>query len=139
MNPVVTSFALQSCSNNPSLHSFGDQTEQIPPPLPPKVSISAFSPRNNKTTVTPAVLRKCVCLCVCVCVMVQPKLRTSSEESVAGEEERLRKPSSLQAPSPLIRTSSETRARPTFQPRSSRNSGAFPGEQQLKKMNVEAV
>eukprot|EP00066_Takifugu_rubripes_P017756 XP_011607022.1 PREDICTED: mitogen-activated protein kinase kinase kinase kinase 5-like [Takifugu rubripes] len=67
--------------------SFGDQTEQIPPPLPPK-----------------------------------PKLRTSSEESVAGEDERLRKPSSLQAPSPLIRTSSETRARPTFQPRSSRNS-----------------
>lgn len=78
-------------------------------------------------------------MCVCVCVMVQPKLRTSSEESVAGEDERLRKPSSLQAPSPLIRTSSETCARPTFQPRSSRNSGAFSGEQQKNKMNVEAV
>uniref|UniRef100_A0A674N4Y4 Mitogen-activated protein kinase kinase kinase kinase n=1 Tax=Takifugu rubripes TaxID=31033 RepID=A0A674N4Y4_TAKRU len=53
------------CSNNPSVHSFGDQTEQIPPPLPPKVGISA--PKNNQTTVTPAVLKKCVCLCVCVC------------------------------------------------------------------------
>lgn len=87
--------------------------------------------KNDKTTVTPVV-------CMCVCVMAQPKLWTSSEESVTGEDERLRKPSSLQAPPPLIRTSSETRARPTFQPRSSRNSGAFPG-QQSKKKNVDVV
>uniref|UniRef100_H3CM25 Mitogen-activated protein kinase kinase kinase kinase n=1 Tax=Tetraodon nigroviridis TaxID=99883 RepID=H3CM25_TETNG len=53
----------------------------------------------------------------------KPKGRTSSEESVTGEDERLRKPGGLQAPSPLIRTSSETRVRPTFHPRSSRNSG----------------
>lgn len=45
---------------------------------------------------------------------------------MAGEDERLRKPGGLQAPSFPIRTSSETRARPTFHPRASRNSGAFP-------------
>uniref|UniRef100_A0A674N447 Mitogen-activated protein kinase kinase kinase kinase n=1 Tax=Takifugu rubripes TaxID=31033 RepID=A0A674N447_TAKRU len=37
---------------------FGDQTEQIPPPLPPKVGISA--PKNNQTTVTPAEPADCI-------------------------------------------------------------------------------
>ncbi|XP_029025986.1 mitogen-activated protein kinase kinase kinase kinase 5-like isoform X2 [Betta splendens] len=52
----------------------------------------------------------------------KPKARTSSEESMAGEDERARKPSSLLAPSPLTRTSSGTHARPTPKPRTSRNS-----------------
>ncbi|XP_034557512.1 mitogen-activated protein kinase kinase kinase kinase 5-like [Notolabrus celidotus] len=60
----------------------------------------------------------------------KPKARTSSEESMAGEEERGKKPSSLYAPSsPLIRTSSGTHVRPTPKPRSSRHSdpASFPG------------
>ncbi|XP_012723766.1 mitogen-activated protein kinase kinase kinase kinase 5 [Fundulus heteroclitus] len=52
----------------------------------------------------------------------KPKARTSSEESMAGEDDRLRKPSSLCAPSPLIRTSSGTHVRPTPHPRASRHS-----------------
>ncbi|XP_047248681.1 mitogen-activated protein kinase kinase kinase kinase 5 isoform X4 [Girardinichthys multiradiatus] len=52
----------------------------------------------------------------------KPKARTSSEESMAGEEDRLRKPSSLCAPTPLIRTSSGTHVRPTPHPRASRHS-----------------
>ncbi|TMS07626.1 Mitogen-activated protein kinase kinase kinase kinase 2 [Larimichthys crocea] len=52
----------------------------------------------------------------------KPKARTSSEESMAGEDDRARKPCSLYAPSPLIRTSSGTHVRPTPQPRSSRHS-----------------
>lgn len=83
----------------------------------------AFMPSpKSKRTLAPTVLNA---VCLHGCVPAQPKVRTSSEESVAGEEERLRKPAGLQAPSPLIRTSSETRVRPTFHPRSSRNSGAF--------------
>lgn len=54
---------------------------------------------------------------------LQPKARTSSEESMAGEDDRARKPSSLYAPTPLIRTSSGTHVRPTPKPRSSRHSG----------------
>lgn len=58
----------------------------------------------------------------------KPKARTSSEESMAGEDERARKPSSLYAPSPLMRTSSGTHVRPTPHPRSSRHSdpASFP-------------
>uniref|UniRef100_UPI0037E8A89A mitogen-activated protein kinase kinase kinase kinase 5-like isoform X2 n=1 Tax=Semicossyphus pulcher TaxID=241346 RepID=UPI0037E8A89A len=59
----------------------------------------------------------------------KPKARTSSEESMAGEDDRLRKPSSLYAPSsPLLRTSSGTHVRPTPKPRSSRHSdpASFP-------------
>ncbi|XP_041796336.1 mitogen-activated protein kinase kinase kinase kinase 5-like [Chelmon rostratus] len=58
----------------------------------------------------------------------KPKARTSSEESMAGEDDRVRKPCSLYAPSPLIRTSSGTHVRPTPQPRSSRHSdpASFP-------------
>nr|XP_020478904.1 mitogen-activated protein kinase kinase kinase kinase 5-like [Monopterus albus] len=52
----------------------------------------------------------------------KPKVRTSSEESVTGEEDRARKPSSLYAPTPLIRTSSASQVRPTPKPRSSRHS-----------------
>ncbi|XP_074497197.1 mitogen-activated protein kinase kinase kinase kinase 5 isoform X1 [Sebastes fasciatus] len=52
----------------------------------------------------------------------KPKARTSSEESMAGEDDRLRKPSSLYAPTPLIRTSSGTQVRPAPKPRSSRHS-----------------
>lgn len=52
----------------------------------------------------------------------KPKARSSSEESMAGEDERARKPCSLYAPSPLIRTSSGTQVRPKPQPRSSRHS-----------------
>ncbi|XP_040903156.1 mitogen-activated protein kinase kinase kinase kinase 5-like isoform X2 [Toxotes jaculatrix] len=51
----------------------------------------------------------------------KPKARTSSEESMAGEDDRTRKPCSLYASS-LIRTSSGTHARPTPQPRPSRHS-----------------
>lgn len=54
----------------------------------------------------------------------QPKARTSSEESMAGEDDRGKKPSSLLAPTPLIRTSSGTHVRPKLQPRLSRHSGA---------------
>ncbi|KAF7661370.1 hypothetical protein LDENG_00262880 [Lucifuga dentata] len=44
----------------------------------------------------------------------KPKARTSSEESMAGEEDRAKKPFSLYAPSPLIRTCSGPNAqRPT--------------------------
>lgn len=57
------------------------------------------------------------------CWSVQPKARTSSEESMAGEDDRTRKPSSLYAPTPLIRTSSGTHVRPKPHPRSSRHSG----------------
>ncbi|KAG7239924.1 hypothetical protein INR49_003656 [Caranx melampygus] len=53
----------------------------------------------------------------------KPKARTSSEESMAGEDERARKPCSLYAPS-LIRTSSGSQVRPTPTPRSSRTSRA---------------
>ncbi|XP_061574863.1 mitogen-activated protein kinase kinase kinase kinase 5-like [Cololabis saira] len=49
----------------------------------------------------------------------KPKARTSSEESMAGEEDRSRKPCSLLAPSPLIRTSSGTQVRPNPGPRAS--------------------
>ncbi|XP_070685142.1 mitogen-activated protein kinase kinase kinase kinase 5-like isoform X2 [Pempheris klunzingeri] len=58
----------------------------------------------------------------------KPKVRTSSEESMAGEDDRARKPCSLYAPSPLIRTSSGTHVRPTPKPRSSRHSdpASFP-------------
>lgn len=52
----------------------------------------------------------------------KPKARTSSEESMTGEDDRARKPSSLYAPSPLIRTSSGTQVRPALQPRTSRHS-----------------
>ncbi|XP_051254535.1 mitogen-activated protein kinase kinase kinase kinase 5 [Dicentrarchus labrax] len=48
----------------------------------------------------------------------KPKARTSSEESMAGDDDRTRKPCSLYAPSPLMRTSSGTHVRPTPQPRS---------------------
>ncbi|XP_034460956.1 mitogen-activated protein kinase kinase kinase kinase 5-like [Hippoglossus hippoglossus] len=51
----------------------------------------------------------------------KPKARTSSEESITGEDDRMRKPCSLYAP-PLLRTSSGTQVRPTPQPRSSRHS-----------------
>ncbi|XP_062241643.1 mitogen-activated protein kinase kinase kinase kinase 5-like isoform X1 [Platichthys flesus] len=51
----------------------------------------------------------------------KPKARTSSEESIPGEDDRLRKPCSLYAP-PLLRTSSGTQVGPTPQPRSSRHS-----------------
>ncbi|GLD52811.1 mitogen-activated protein kinase kinase kinase kinase 5-like isoform X2 [Lates japonicus] len=51
----------------------------------------------------------------------KPKARTSSEESMAGEDDRARKPSSLYAPA-LLRTSSGTHVRPTPQPRTSRHS-----------------
>ncbi|XP_076591582.1 mitogen-activated protein kinase kinase kinase kinase 5 isoform X1 [Chaetodon auriga] len=71
------------------------QTDETPPPLPPK-----------------------------------PKARTSSEESMAGEDDRARKPCSLYAPSPLIRTSSGTHVRPALKPRSSRHSdpASFPAQ-----------
>ncbi|XP_017296176.1 mitogen-activated protein kinase kinase kinase kinase 5 isoform X2 [Kryptolebias marmoratus] len=52
----------------------------------------------------------------------KPKARTSSEESMAGEDDRTRKPCSLYAPSPLLRTSSGTHVRPTPSPRTSRHS-----------------
>lgn len=54
---------------------------------------------------------------------VQPKQRTSSEESMAAEDDRTRKLTSLCAPTPLIRTSSGTHVRPTPQPRTTRHSG----------------
>ncbi|XP_013871355.1 mitogen-activated protein kinase kinase kinase kinase 5 isoform X4 [Austrofundulus limnaeus] len=52
----------------------------------------------------------------------KPKARTSSEESMAGEDDRTKKPCSLYAPSPLMRTSSGTHVRPTPNPQSSRHS-----------------
>ncbi|XP_047450080.1 mitogen-activated protein kinase kinase kinase kinase 5-like isoform X2 [Mugil cephalus] len=54
----------------------------------------------------------------------KPKARTSSEESMASEDDRTRNPCSLYAPntSPLIRTSSGTHVRPPPHPRASRHS-----------------
>ncbi|KAM4743187.1 LOW QUALITY PROTEIN: mitogen-activated protein kinase kinase kinase kinase 5 [Anableps anableps] len=54
----------------------------------------------------------------------KPKARTSSEESMASEDDRSRKHSSLCPPTPLplIRTSSGTHVRPTPHPRASRHS-----------------
>ncbi|XP_026226581.1 mitogen-activated protein kinase kinase kinase kinase 5-like isoform X2 [Anabas testudineus] len=63
----------------------------------------------------------------------KPKARTSSEESMAGEDDRARKPSSLYAPTPLIRTSSGTHVRPTPKPRSSRHSDPASLPAQLKE------
>lgn len=57
---------------------------------------------------------------------VQPKARTSSEESMASEDDRSRKHSSLNVPTPLIRTSSGTHVRPKPHPRGSRHSGELP-------------
>ncbi|XP_008307103.1 mitogen-activated protein kinase kinase kinase kinase 5 isoform X2 [Cynoglossus semilaevis] len=51
----------------------------------------------------------------------KPKALTSSEESIPGEDDRLRKPCSMYNPA-LIRTSSGTHVRPTLKPRVSRNS-----------------
>ncbi|XP_035856907.1 mitogen-activated protein kinase kinase kinase kinase 5-like isoform X2 [Sander lucioperca] len=70
-------------------------TDETPPPLPPK---------NQKR------------------INCQPKARTSSEESIAGEDDRMRKPCSLYAPTPLTRTSSGTQVRPKPRPRHSRHS-----------------
>ncbi|CAG6008071.1 unnamed protein product [Menidia menidia] len=52
----------------------------------------------------------------------KPKARTSSEESVAGEDDRSRKHSALHAPPAIHRTSSGTHARPRPHPRPSRHS-----------------
>ncbi|XP_063762435.1 mitogen-activated protein kinase kinase kinase kinase 5-like isoform X3 [Eleginops maclovinus] len=52
----------------------------------------------------------------------KPKARSSSEESMAGEEERAKKSCSLYPPTPLIRTTSVSQVRPTPRPRSSRHS-----------------
>ncbi|AWO98563.1 putative mitogen-activated protein kinase kinase kinase kinase 5-like [Scophthalmus maximus] len=51
----------------------------------------------------------------------KPKARSSSEESIAGDDDRARKPCSLYTPA-LLRTSSGTHVRPTLQPRSTRHS-----------------
>ncbi|XP_076832503.1 mitogen-activated protein kinase kinase kinase kinase 1 isoform X2 [Brachyhypopomus gauderio] len=57
----------------------------------------------------------------------KPKIRSSSEESMAAEDDRS-KPPSLQAPSPLLRTCSGTQARPrpVPRPRSIRNVNSDP-------------
>ncbi|XP_054884710.1 mitogen-activated protein kinase kinase kinase kinase 5 isoform X2 [Poeciliopsis prolifica] len=52
----------------------------------------------------------------------KPKARTSSEESMASEDDRSKKLGSLCPPTPLIRTSSGTHVRPTPHPRASRHS-----------------
>ncbi|XP_072248159.1 mitogen-activated protein kinase kinase kinase kinase 5-like [Leuresthes tenuis] len=52
----------------------------------------------------------------------KPKARTSSEESMAGEDDRLRKHSALHAPPTIYRTSSGTHSRPKPHPRASRHS-----------------
>ncbi|XP_034024539.1 mitogen-activated protein kinase kinase kinase kinase 5-like [Thalassophryne amazonica] len=52
----------------------------------------------------------------------KPKGQTSSEESVTSEDDRVRKPCSLNTPSPVIRTYSGTHVRPPPQPPSSRHS-----------------
>ncbi|XP_069042486.1 mitogen-activated protein kinase kinase kinase kinase 5 isoform X3 [Lepisosteus oculatus] len=51
----------------------------------------------------------------------KPKARTSSEESMAGEEDRCRTGNSLYSPSPIVRCSSSPRNRPVPRPRSVRN------------------
>ncbi|XP_075892657.1 mitogen-activated protein kinase kinase kinase kinase 5 isoform X1 [Nelusetta ayraudi] len=56
----------------------------------------------------------------------KPKARTSSEESMASEDDRSRKHSSLNIPTPLIRTSSGTHVRPKPHPRGSRHSDPVP-------------
>ncbi|KAL0972979.1 hypothetical protein UPYG_G00197250 [Umbra pygmaea] len=56
----------------------------------------------------------------------KPKTRTSSDESVTGEDERCRAPCSLHTPSPLLRTSSGTHTRPVPRPRSQRNVNSDP-------------
>ncbi|XP_076014694.1 mitogen-activated protein kinase kinase kinase kinase 5 [Genypterus blacodes] len=58
----------------------------------------------------------------------KPKTRTSSEESMAGEEDRARKPSSLYAPVPLIRTASGSNVPRPLKPRPSRHSDPLSSE-----------
>lgn len=62
-------------------------------------------------------------------MLTQPKVYTSSEEFVTGEDERGRILRTLYAPSPLLRTSSGTHTRPVPRPRSQRNVNS--GECQL--------
>lgn len=90
--------------------------DETPPPLPPKVII--ISTISFITHVQENAHRHLLCF-----LCVQPKTRTSSEESMASEDDRTRKSSSLYTPSTLIRTSSGTHARPTPNPRPSRHSG----------------
>ncbi|KAG9331313.1 hypothetical protein JZ751_019504 [Albula glossodonta] len=56
----------------------------------------------------------------------KPKMRTSSEESMTGEEDRGRAGGSLYAPSPLLRCSSGSGVRPVPRPRSVRNVNSDP-------------
>nr|XP_046150491.1 mitogen-activated protein kinase kinase kinase kinase 5-like [Oncorhynchus gorbuscha] len=56
----------------------------------------------------------------------KPKVYTSSEEFVTGEDERGRILRTLYAPSPLLRTSSGTHTRPVPRPRSQRNVNSDP-------------
>ncbi|KAJ8369107.1 hypothetical protein SKAU_G00091350 [Synaphobranchus kaupii] len=56
----------------------------------------------------------------------KPKMRTSSEEITAGEEDRGRNAGSLYAPSPLLRCSSGSGPRPVPKPRSVRNVNSDP-------------
>ncbi|KAM7412589.1 hypothetical protein PAMA_020120 [Pampus argenteus] len=60
----------------------------------------------------------------------KPKAHTSSEESMAWEDDRTRRPCSLYAPAPLMRTSSGTHVRPKPKPRSTRHSdpASLPGQ-----------
>ncbi|XP_041668430.1 mitogen-activated protein kinase kinase kinase kinase 5-like isoform X2 [Cheilinus undulatus] len=70
----------------------------------------------------------------------KPKVRTSSEESVTGDDDRVRKPCSLYAPSsPLLRTSSGTHVRPTPRPRSTRHSDPASLPVQLKDTPASLV
>lgn len=65
MNPVMTSFTLQAALTILLFTVAATKLSRFHLRFPQR---SAFSPKNNKTTVTPAVLKKCVCLCVCVCL-----------------------------------------------------------------------
>ncbi|KAM4627195.1 mitogen-activated protein kinase kinase kinase kinase 5 [Polymixia lowei] len=65
----------------------------------------------------------------------KPKARTSSEESITGEDERARMPCSLYAPSPLIRTSSGTQPRPVPRPRSTRHTHSDPAPLPVQVIN----
>ncbi|XP_007552530.1 PREDICTED: mitogen-activated protein kinase kinase kinase kinase 1 isoform X1 [Poecilia mexicana] len=71
----------------------------------------------------------------------KPKARTSSEESMASEDDRSRKHGSLcpPAPAPLIRTSSGTHVRPTPHPRASRHSDPPSLPTQIQNIPADTV
>ncbi|MBN3318419.1 M4K5 kinase, partial [Atractosteus spatula] len=118
------------------------QADEVPPPLPPKERTVKAKQMSVKMPNSEVSLLKLTCTRGCpeapflesaswqrsddLNLLLQPKARTSSEESMAGEEDRCRTGNSLYSPSPLVRCSSSPRNRPVPRPRSVRNVSSDP-------------